>query len=97
MTAHELADVLEDIARALRQHAHKLETDNRSKPAFEGELLIGAAIFWSYLHGLLSDSPKETWRREEILVLLKTIQRDPELFVPNLLQVVSDIDQEADH
>jgi hypothetical protein len=45
MTAHELADVLEGIARALRQHAHKLEAVSRSKPVFEDELLIGAAIF----------------------------------------------------
>ena len=72
-------------------------TDNRSKPAFEGELLIGTAIFWSCLHLLLTDSPKEIWRREEILVLLETIQRDPELFVPSLLQMLSDIEQEANH
>jgi hypothetical protein len=97
MTAHELADVLEGIARTLRQHAHELQTDNRSKPVFEGELLIGAAIFWSYLYGLLTDSPKEIWRREEILLLLETIQRDPELFVPNLLQMLGDVERETDH
>jgi hypothetical protein len=30
-------------------------------------------------------------------VLLETIQRDPELFVPNLLQLLREIEQEADH
>src|SRR6516165_6702794 len=93
MTAHGLANVLEGIARALRQHAHELETANRPKPALQGGLSIAAAIFWSYLHGLLTDSRKEIWRRENILVLLETIQREPELFIPNLLQGLSDIEQ----
>jgi hypothetical protein len=51
----------------------------------------------SYLRELLTLRPKEIWRRKEILVLLETIQRDPELFVPNLLQLLSEIEQEADH
>jgi hypothetical protein len=34
MTAHELADVLEGIARVLRQHAHELEGSvGRSRPS----------------------------------------------------------------
>jgi hypothetical protein len=61
------------------------------------EMQTGAAFLWWYLRELLTVTPKEIFTRDELLVLLDTIQEDHEFFLPNNLALIADAaDDEVD-
>lgn len=47
------------------------------------EQRIGAACMLCYLRDLFTATPRETFTRESILVILEAVSRDPELFSEN--------------
>jgi hypothetical protein len=89
MTIHELADSFERMACALR----KVQDGKFRKgevPKMDGDMQLGAAFLWWYLRDLLTITPKKSFTRDELLVLLDTIQRDADFFTPNVLSLIAD-------
>ena len=82
MTVQEFADALRRIADALEKFDREKEVGLK-KPILNGDFAIGAAALWGYLRDLVTVSGKDRWTRDELLVALDTINRDPELCLPN--------------
>lgn len=88
MTTHGLANHLSELAQALRTAPNGPFNEHPS-PLIQGEHLIGAALFWSYLRDLITASPRDVWPREDLLVLLETLQRDRDLFLPGMIEMIA--------
>ena len=87
-----------EAAEAIRRLAEVLE-DYEVSPFYKPEsgpldpdLQIGAALMVSYLRDLFTGSEKESFSRDEILVLLDTIKKDTDLFTMDLVEL---FDQEG--
>ena len=93
MTTKDLADTMQRCADALR----KLEETHMTgeKPVFQGDYAVGAAIFWSYLRGLLTEAGKDVFTRDELLVLLEAMSRDNEMFPAGLFEFIGNLESEA--
>lgn len=50
------------------------------KSMLEGEAAIGAASFLCFLRDCITSSPKDTWTRVDLLVLLEVTSRDKQIF-----------------
>jgi hypothetical protein len=87
MNTHELADTMERCALALRK-LPPMPTHNR-KPMLEGDFAVGAALFWSYLRDCMTGTPKESFTRDELLVLLETMSRDGEMFPAGVIELIA--------
>lgn len=71
------------IAGALRRIAEKLDTHGLSPPwsmGIDADSAVGAAGMLCYIRDLFTVSSKDHFSRGEILVILETISRDPEIF-----------------
>lgn len=88
MTTRQLASELANVARALRAGPDG-PFDQHPRPLITGEHLIGAALFWTYLRDLITASPRDVWPREDLLVMLETLQRDAELFPPGMIEMIA--------
>lgn len=51
---------------------------------------IGAIAILVYLENLVASSPKETFTREEVLMILECVGNDPEIFQPGSLATAKD-------
>lgn len=85
------------IAQAMRRLAACIEglpADYRpgDPPMLNGEQAFGAAVLLSYLRSLFTATPKEVFRRDEILVILTSTGRDPEIFQGDTLSLLDMID-----
>ena len=70
-----VADVLERVGTLPRLQSDPLDPEQQ----------IGAAVLLTFLRDLFTTAGKEQFRREEILVLLNTLQNDPEIFSVDLV------------
>jgi hypothetical protein len=64
------------------------------KSILDGEAAVGAAGFLCYLRDCLTGSPKEIWKREELLVLLERMSCDGEIFPVGTGRVMWQMDNE---
>jgi hypothetical protein len=78
MTANEIASTMRNLASAVEKVEGLSELWHSD--ALQPEAAIGAAGFLCYLRDCLTVSGKDVWTREELLVLLETMSRDPEVF-----------------
>jgi hypothetical protein len=62
------------------------------KPCLEGDFLVGAALLWGYARDLLTGSEKDVWTREELLVALDLVNRDPKLAPPGHFQMIAELE-----
>lgn len=53
-----------------------------------------ALLVLDYIRDLLTESPKEQFTRDEILVVLTLVRTDPEMFSPELVAMVDDATRE---
>lgn len=90
MTTREAADVFKKMAEALRR-APDAPLNRQPRPLFLGDHLVGAAMLWSYLRDLFTVGSKETYRRDELLVLLECLQRDADLFTPGAVEMIANL------
>ena len=79
MTPQEAASAMRRVATALEK-AGAGSMAKFPKSYLDGDAAVGAAGFLCYLRDCFTGSPKETWSRGEILVLLETMTRDIEMF-----------------
>jgi hypothetical protein len=86
-----LADSFDKVAKnnpgAANPFGHKT-------PTLDEEQATGAALLLCYIRDLLTNSPRENFPREDLLVLLETISRDGELFPNGAGQLVWQLDDE---
>jgi hypothetical protein len=101
MTTAELADTYERLASGLRKIARTVGDGEvfPQKPIIHGDFAVGAAFLWSYLRDLFTAAGKDQFTRDELLVLLDTISRDGEIFVPGAMAMMADAwaEEEAAH
>ena len=91
MTYGQLAHSFHRIADGLDSLPASVTFAPGDPPALEGGHAIGAALIISYLRDLFTASPKDLFRREEILVVLDEIQGDAEIMTPNLVQALDSL------
>jgi hypothetical protein len=92
MTLHQLADTHTRLGEALRRLPD--EPIFIKQPKLTGEYAVGAALFWSYLRDLVTAAERDSFTREELLVLLEVVSRDAELFPPGLFEAVANSGEE---
>jgi len=90
MTLYELAERFGDLRNAILRLPN--DTVPGQKPMLNGDHAVGAALLWTYLRDLFTTTPKDTFTRDEVLVLLETISRDGEMFPPGILEQVANCD-----
>ena len=93
MTVTELADTYERLASGLRRIKQEKGDGNVTpgqQPPIQGDFAVGAAVLWSYLRDLFTNAGKDQFTRDEILVLLDTVNRDSELFTPGAMAMMAD-------
>jgi hypothetical protein len=80
----ELSDVVRRLSRAVDSVAWKWRKEDPESrfpmPILQEEAAVGAAAFLCYFRDLITVSNKETFRREDILVILEMLSSDDELF-----------------
>lgn len=74
-TLRRVADVLERVGTLPRLESDPLDPEQQ----------IGAAVLVAFLRDLFTTAGKEQFTRDEILVLLNTLQNDPEIFSVDLV------------
>jgi hypothetical protein len=57
---------------------------------------VGAGMMLWYLRALFTDTSKEIFTRDELLVMIDTIQKDAELMAPNMAKFLMDAMDEED-
>jgi hypothetical protein len=80
---HETAESLRRIADAMDKSVMELGRDADTgiqRPHLSVEEAFGAAGLLCYIRDLITGGGKDVYRREDILVLLETISRDPSIF-----------------
>ena len=86
MTIKETANALRRLAAAFDHVERKMPGADspfgKIVPAFNEEQALGAATLLTFIRDLVTNSPRDSYPREDLLVLLETISRDGELF-PN--------------
>ncbi|HFB98302.1 MAG TPA: hypothetical protein ENJ62_04105 [Bryobacterales bacterium] len=58
------------------------------------EQQVAALAVLRYVSDLFTESPKESFRREDVLVVLNLVQNDPHLFDPTTVARMDQIDSE---
>jgi hypothetical protein len=91
VTYRQLADSFHRFAEALDSLPPSVRFAPGDPPRLEGEHAVGAALIIVYLRDLFTGSPKDLFRREEILVVLDETQADPEIMTPNLVQALDSL------
>jgi hypothetical protein len=84
MTTRETAATLRSLADAIDKLPGGGDLPISKGGGLSEEQAVGAAAFLCYLRDCIQSSPKETWSREELLVLLECTSRDPDIFMANI-------------
>lgn len=95
MDTHELASAMRRIADVF----DKLENVKLApgKPMLNESIQPGAAAMLIYLRDCFTVARKEVYTRDEILVILNTIQTDRELFTADVVSLMDKISSEEDN
>lgn len=92
MTGNQMAGVMRRLADALEKVAGDHEVRQGRKPGLDGEMALGAALFWAYLRDLFTASRKEVFAKEDVLVLLEMVSRDADVLPPGICELVTEDD-----
>lgn len=86
MTNVQAAEAMRRLADVLEQNPRMTFPRPDVQP-LEEECQVGAAMLLCVLRDSFTATPREVWRREEILVLLNALQSDPEIFSLDLVSL----------
>ena len=87
MTGKEAAESLRKLANAIERFEH---LPFIKRDVLDEDCQAGAAAMVMYIRDLFTIAGKDTFTREEILVLLNTIQNDRELFTTDLVALMGE-------
>lgn len=92
---HELAELYIRLGNRLKvlpdDYIKVFRPEGHSDPITNEDIVMGAAILWSYLRDLFQASDKESFTKGEILLVLELINLDTELWpTRNMLKTIAD-------
>jgi hypothetical protein len=92
-TAQAMRRLADGIDKVITKQGKDADT-GKPKPMLEDELAVGAAAFLIYLRDMITSSPRDTWDKPTLLVLLETMSRDDEIFPCGCATVLWNADED---
>ena len=93
MTLHSLGQLYIELGTRLQAMKQATVGDSR-KPMLSADSAVGGAAVLCYVRDLLTNTPRDQFNRDELLVLLERISADQDIFPLGVGVMMWDVDDE---